>query len=340
MMSGMTSERSDRLVVAAAHSPALGRAAGVDLHSGVSVAIHAAREVIEEFRPELVVFFGADHRRAFRAVVPAFAIALAATSRGDRGAPEGVYDVPKEETRSLAAAVLTHGVDVAVAHRAALDHAFGLTALDLFGGVDRYPTIPVFVNSASPPLPTYVRAAALGRAVGAALADRPERILFVGSGGLAHDLPGFYEPDDGVDRTEDELLAHNARLNAELRRPGFTVGPEWDGELLAGLSGADDDWLGTIGTDVAERAGNGANEALTWVAAWAAGGHPLSTLAYDYSAEFGGSGAGVVLSEWAASELYDGSAIGDTTIADTSIGDRSIGVRSIGDEEIRWARSS
>jgi 2,3-dihydroxyphenylpropionate 1,2-dioxygenase len=298
-----TSGRPDRLVVAAAHSPALGRAVGLDLHSPVSAAIALAQAVVEEFRPELVVLFGADHRRAFRAVVPTFAVALAATSRGDRGAPEGVYDVPGGLARDLAAAVLDQGVDVAVAHRAALDHGFGLTALDLFDGVDRYPTIPVFVNSASPPLPSYRRAAALGRAVAAALAERPERILFVGSGGLAHDLPGFYVPDDGIERTEEELLAHNARLNAELRRPGFTVGPEWDHELLAGLSATAEDWLDVIGKDIAERAGNGANEALTWVAAWAAGGSPLSTLAYDYSAEFGGSGAGVAISAWAAAAI-------------------------------------
>src|SRR5664280_762120 len=83
-----------RLVVAAAHSPALGRAAGLDLHAPVAAAIERARRLVAAFDPQLVVFFGADHRRAFRAVMPAFAIALAATSRGDRGAPEGAYDVP------------------------------------------------------------------------------------------------------------------------------------------------------------------------------------------------------------------------------------------------------
>jgi 2,3-dihydroxyphenylpropionate 1,2-dioxygenase len=283
----------ERLVVAASHSPTLGSAAGVDLHAPVTAAIERARQVVARFDPELVVFFGADHRRAFRAVVPAFAIVLSATSRGDRGAPEGAYDVPAPLARELIAGVLERGVDVALAHRPALDHAFGLTAADLFGAVDAVPTIPVFVNAASAPLPTYRRAAALGRAIGAVLADRPERILFVGSGGLAHDLPGFYLADDGVERTEADLLEHNAKLNAELRRPGFTVGPDWDGELLAGLSGTDDAWLDAIGRDVAERAGNGANEALTWVAAWAAAGQPLTTLAYDFAPAWGGSGAAV-----------------------------------------------
>src|SRR5450755_41680 len=92
-----------RLAVAAAHSPALGRIAGVDAHAPVAAAIQHARQVVEAFDPELVVFFGADHRRAFRAVIPAFAIAVSATSRGDRGAPEGAYDVPASLARELVA---------------------------------------------------------------------------------------------------------------------------------------------------------------------------------------------------------------------------------------------
>ena len=288
-----------RLVIAAAHSPALGRIAGHDVHPPVVAAMAQARQLVSAFDPEVVVFFGADHRRAFRAVIPAFAVAVSATSRGDRGAPEGSYDVPATLARELIEGVLQQGVDVALAHRPALDHAFGLTAVDLFGAIDAVATIPVFVNAASPPLPTWPRAAALGRAVGSVLAERTERILFVGSGGLAHDLPGFYAVDDGLERTEEELLEHNARLNAELRRPGFTVGSQWDAELLAGLSGTADEWLNIIGRDVGERAGNGANEALTWVAAWAAAGQPLTTLAYDYEPIWGGSGAGVVASAWA-----------------------------------------
>jgi 2,3-dihydroxyphenylpropionate 1,2-dioxygenase len=293
--------RTDRLVVATSHSPALASAFGFPVAPEVLTALDSVRETVEQFAPDLVVLFGPDHRRAFREVVPSFAIALTATSRGDRGSPVGTYDVPAALARSVAASVVGAGVDVAVAYRPALDHGFGLTAVDLLGGVDVVPTIPVFVNSTSGPVPTFRRAAALGGAVGAALDDHPGRVLFVGSGGLAHDLPGFYAEDDGVDRTEDELLAHNARLNEELRRPGFAVGPEWDLELLAGLATSDEAWLGPIGVDVAERAGNGANEALTWVAAWAAAGRgPLTTLVHDFSPAGGGNGIGVVVSSWAA----------------------------------------
>jgi 2,3-dihydroxyphenylpropionate 1,2-dioxygenase len=299
-----TGGRPSRLVVAASHSPSLGAAFGVVVHEPLRDALDAARAVVRAFDPELVVFFGPDHRRAFRAVVPSFAIALTATSRGDRGAPTGRFDVPTELARDLAAAVLNQGVDVAVAHRVALDHGFGLTAVDLLGDIAAVPTIPIFVNSVSPPLPGYPRAAALGRAVGAALADRPERILFVGSGGLAHHLPGFTVADDGVEREEAELVAFYTRLNRELADPDLVLGPEWDQALLAGLANLPEPgaagWLDDIGRDPVGRAGNGANEALTWVAAWAAGGGPLTTLGYDFTRELSpGSGAAVVASSWA-----------------------------------------
>jgi 2,3-dihydroxyphenylpropionate 1,2-dioxygenase len=258
-----------------------------------SPAIHEAwvraRLVVADFDPELVVFFGTDHRRAFRDVIPTVAVALAATARGDRGGPLGDYDVPAELSRTLAEQLISRGVDVALAYRPQLDHAFGLTARDLLGGIGAYPVIPVFLNSASPPVPTLRRAAEIGRAVGDALGDRDERILFVGSGGLTHDLPGFYPLDDGIDWPEDERLRRNAELNARLRIPGLRFTPAWDRELLAGLATTDQGWLEEVGRDVATRGGNGANEAVTWVAAWAAGGEAVSVVGYEFDESHGAS---------------------------------------------------
>jgi hypothetical protein len=69
---------------------------------------------------------------------------------------------------------------------------------------------------------------------------------------------------------------------AELRVPGLRFTSDWDHELLAGLASTDDTWLDSVGRDIARRGGNGANEAITWVAAWAAGREPLATLAYEF----------------------------------------------------------
>lgn len=261
----------------------------------VWAAWEVARGIIDAFRPELVVFFGIDHRRAFRAVIPSVAIALAATARGDRNGPVGRYLVPGGLARELAGHLSRHDIDIAVAHDVALDHGFGHSARDLLGGIDRFPIIPVFINSASPPAPSFTRAAAIGDAVGTFFDDRDERVLFVGTGGLTHDLPGFYPPDDGAELTEDERIELYGRLNVELSVPGRSFGPEWDAEFLAGVTTHDRAWLGPVGSTAVERGGNGAPEAASWVAAWAAGREPLHVLAHEFDAAHS-SGAAVAVS--------------------------------------------
>jgi 2,3-dihydroxyphenylpropionate 1,2-dioxygenase len=111
-------------------------------------------------------------------------------------------------------------------------------------------------------------------------------VLFIGTGGLTHDLPGFYPADEGADLTEEERIALYARLNVELRVPGRTFGPEWDLAFLDGIRGTDRAWLDDVGRDVSLRGGNGANEVVSWVAAWAATGEPLDVLTHRFDAEY------------------------------------------------------
>ncbi|MFN8023535.1 MAG: hypothetical protein U0Q03_18545 [Acidimicrobiales bacterium] len=255
-----------------------------------------ARAAIEAFDPEVVVFFGIDHRRAFRSVIPSVAVALHATARGDRGGPLGTYSVAGDLARDVANHLSSRDVDLAVAYDVALDHGFGHSARDLLGGIDRYPLVPIFLNSASPPAPSFRRAATIGDVVGSFFDGRAERVLFVGTGGLTHHLPGFLPPDDGADLTEEERLELYGRLNRELFDPTLVFDGSWDREFLAGVQGSGRDWLGPIGTDVVRRGGNGANEAVSWVAAWAAGGRPLRVLAHRFDPVMGGNGAAVALS--------------------------------------------
>ena len=308
-----TSRTSDRLTICLSHAdpqetpgPAAFAFGSPLLHG----AWDQARQIMAAFDPEIVVLFGPDHRRAFREVIPTVAIALAASGRGDRDSPTGDYQVPADLARDLATSLVERDVDVALAYRPRLDHGFGLTARDLLGGLDARAVIPVFLNAASPPVVTVRRAAAIGRAVGDGLAQRSERILFVGSGGLTHDLPGFYPADDGVDYTEEERLVRIARLSQELRVPGRSFSPTWDSELLAGLAGTGHDWLDAVGHDVAGRAGNGGNEAVTWVAAWAAGGHPLTALAYEFNPAHS-SGTGVAVSAHVVPTETESQPVGD-----------------------------
>ncbi|GLY46508.1 hypothetical protein [Lentzea sp. NBRC 102530] len=279
----------NRLTVCASHLVTLPGAP----HGPVRSAIATARDAVSAFDPDLVVFFGTDHRRAFRTVVPTFAVVLSATAQGDVAGPVGSYDVPSSSGRALVADLVAHEFDVATAYEAALDHAFGHTARDLLGTITAKPVLPIFVNCASPPHATFRRAASLGRRVGEFFADR--RVLYVGSGGLAHDLPGFREPETGVVLTEEERQAWIKDVNERARREGTVraLVRKWDEEFLDGIGGTSWDWLDSIGADLVERGGNGAAECLTWTAAWAAGGRPLRTLAH----EFDTSGRAVVMSQ-------------------------------------------
>ncbi|MFD9704663.1 3-carboxyethylcatechol 2,3-dioxygenase [Lentzea sp. NPDC059081] len=268
----------NRLTVCASHLITLPSAP----HGPVRAAIGAAREAVTAFDPELVVFFGTDHRRAFRAVVPTFAVVLSATAQGDVDGPVGAYDVPSATARDLVADLVAHDFDVATAFDASLDHAFGHTARDLLGAIDAKPVLPVFVNCASPPHASFRRAAALGRRVGEFLASR--RVLYVGSGGLAHDLPGFREPETGEVLTEAERQAWIRSVNERARSEGTirSLVRAWDEEFLAGVAGTSWEWLDSIGDDLVSRAGNGAAECLTWTAAWAAGGEGLVAVAHEF----------------------------------------------------------
>jgi 2,3-dihydroxyphenylpropionate 1,2-dioxygenase len=288
---------SNRLTVCASHLITLPPEIMPGGGGAAREAVRAAQDIVATFSPDLVVMFGTDHRRAFRDVIPTFSVVLSAEARGDVHGPTGEYRVPEKLARDLAADLVAHDFDVALTYRAALDHAFGHTVVDLLGTVDAVPLVPVFVNCASPPVPSFARAAALGRQVGAFLAGRDERILFIGSGGLAHDLPGFRVPDDGRSMTEDERQAWIRAVNAEAREAGTirTLTADWDRAFLAGLTRTSTDWLPEINRDIVERAGNGAQEALTWTAAWAAGAAPLTTLAHEFTT----SGRAVVGSAWA-----------------------------------------
>ena len=279
----------NRLTVCSSHLITLPSAP----HGPVREAIGTAREAVEAFDPDLVVFFGTDHRRAFRSVVPTFAVVLSATAQGDVAGPVGTYDVPHAMGRELVADLIAHDFDIATAYSAALDHAFGHTTRDLLGAVDAKPVLPIFINCASPPHASFRRAASLGRRVGEFFADR--RVLYVGSGGLAHDLPGFREPETGESLTEEERQAWIKSVNERARAEGTIreLVREWDEAFLAGVGGTSWEWLDSIGVDLVERGGNGAAECLTWTAAWAAGGQALTTLAH----EFDTNGRAVVMSE-------------------------------------------
>jgi 2,3-dihydroxyphenylpropionate 1,2-dioxygenase len=264
------------MVVCASHSPAMTRdreqAQGPRFRAGLDVA----RSLIAEFDPELLVVFGSDHRRAFREVVPAFCVPSGAEGYGDMGSPAGRYDVPEELAAAMAAAALAAGFDIATSPGIRLDHGFGLTVEQLFGRLDALPVLPVFVNCASPPLAPVRRVFAFGEWVGQFVRQRAGRVLVIGSGGLSHSPPSLEAGTAGLSDEQRRELNRKGMPRARTR-----IDPGWDRAFLDALARAD--WPAVAGLSDAEIdvAGVGAHEIRTWVAACAAGGGPVATVAYE-----------------------------------------------------------
>lgn len=284
------STAAGQLVVCASHSPGLAR--DVDERQGLvfRAGMEAARSRVAAFAPDVVVFFGSDHRRTFTDIVPAFAIVTEAAGLGDLGSPTGRYDVPADTADRMAKHLLDHGFDVAVVRGARLDHGFGQTFAQLVGMLGGVPVLPVFVNCATPPLPACARVWELGEAVGRYTRGIAERPLFVGSGGLSHSPPSLEGTAVGLSDEE------RTRVNREGFEAAKTkIDPVWDREFLGRLSAYDRPALKSLTDDAIGLAGVGAQEVRTWLAAAAAGGVALQTVAYEPVPEWI-TGMGVAMS--------------------------------------------
>ncbi len=263
------------MVVCASHSPGMLRDTAAQYGHTFRAGVAEAALRVAAFAPELVVFFGSDHRRAFVDSVPAIAVMAAAEGLGDLGSAQGVYDVPVQVAEELAGRLLDRDFDVTVVRKVALDHGFGQTYSQLIGELPTIPVIPIYLNCATPPLGRPARAYALGRAVGEELASVGKRVLYIGSGGLSHSPPSLVASARGL--SDEERLAMND-AGRELART--KIRPDWDAHFLHRIA-ADPDSLATLTADEIAEAGVGANEVRSWLAAVAAGRTPMQTLAYE-----------------------------------------------------------
>jgi 2,3-dihydroxyphenylpropionate 1,2-dioxygenase len=233
--------------------------------------------LVADFDPDLVVLFGGDHRRAFRHVVPAFAVALSGETIAEAGHDGGKLDVAADLARDLADFLLDDGFDISVCRDVGLDHAFAQPLRDLSGALTAYPVIPVPINCATAPLPRAGRVLQFGAAVGDYLDTLEERVLVIGTGGLSHSPPSL-EVD-----VYDMSDAERARIIAAGAAAARTkIKPRWDRAFLDALSSWDTASLERMADTAHAEAGAGANEVRTWLAAGAAGGgKPLHCVIYE-----------------------------------------------------------
>ncbi|VWC72051.1 3-(2,3-dihydroxyphenyl)propionate dioxygenase [Burkholderia contaminans] len=248
----------------------------------------AARERVECFQPDLIVVFAPDHFNGFfYDMMPPFCIGARADAIGDFKSLAGTLPVPSDLAHGLAEGVLAADVDVALSYRMQVDHGCAQALEVLTGGLDRYPVIPVFINSVAPPMATLRRARLLGDAIGRHLARTDRRVLVVGSGGISHEPPvpeligATAEVAErliaGRDPSAESRAARQARTVAAARSfaagdsPLHPLNPEWDRAFLARLASGELTALDGVTNDAITRdGGKSAHEIRTWVAAFAA----------------------------------------------------------------------
>ena len=254
----------------------------------VERAGRAARERVEAFEPDLIVVFAPDHFNGFfYDVMPPFCIGARAQAIGDFKSMAGTLPVPGDLAHALAENVLAADIDVALSYRMQVDHGCAQALEVLTGGLDRYPVIPVFINSVAPPMATLRRARLLGDAIGRFFSRTNRRVLVVGSGGISHEPPvpeligATPEVAErliaGRNPTADSRAARQARTVAAAQAfakgdsPLHPLNPEWDRAFLERLASGELTAVdGMTNTAITRDGGKSAHEIRTWVAAFGA----------------------------------------------------------------------
>ena len=248
----------------------------------------AARERVRAFDPELIVLFAPDHFNGFfYDMMPQFCIGTAATAIGDFHSLAGALPVPADIAHALAESVLAAEIDVALSCRMQVDHGFADALEALTGALDRYPVVPIFINSVAPPMATLRRARLLGEAVGRFVSGTGKRVLVAGSGGISHEPPVPELIGASAEVAERLIAGRNPSVESRMARQARTVAaaqafvsgdsrlhplnPEWDRAFLAQLAAGDLATFDEMSNDAISRdGGKSAHEIRAWVAAFAA----------------------------------------------------------------------
>lgn len=317
---------SSAMMACLTHSPLVNiRPRPPEAEAALADHITACRDAVEAFDPDYIVFFANNHFAGFHwSLMPPFCIGTACTAVDDLGGFPGPVPVPQDDALALLSAVRADGFDPAVSYKMTVDHAVSQPLKRLFGSLERYPVIPIFISVFTPPFLPFQRSRLFGESVGRFIAGSGKKVLILGTGGLSHhpahyfplmgtgtpDVHG-YQLDGARGGTMDDAawlkrfsdmhqagalsVAEGRRTAAEMR-----LNPTFDQSFLDLVCSGD---LTTFDhrdqTDLIETAGVGTLELHTWIAATAAY-RQLSTVAplqqvYALTPEYG-VGYGMVYS--------------------------------------------
>ena len=149
-------------------------------------AMNELGKVLDETKPDAILFFGADHVETFSvSCVPSFAIVAGDRAIAKFAGREHNLPIHRELAEDiLNKLVVDHNFDMAYSEDAELGHAFSIP-FEYVIGKRNIPVVPFFTNVYVPPLPTPRRCEALGKALAQIVKptpidrpiDTPARIL-------------------------------------------------------------------------------------------------------------------------------------------------------------------
>lgn len=286
-------------LVAISHSPFW------DIHQNVEGAgrefvrgVDRARAQVAAAGADAFVVFGPDHfRNFFYDVLPPFCIGIeSVTGFGDYGTPKGELPVAGTLGQAIYESVTKAGFDPAFSLRMGVDHGISQPYAVLDPAM-RTPIVPIMVNASGAPRPSMRRCYEFGKAVGAAIraSSAAQRVVVLASGGLSH----WIRPVS-ADDPETPTDTRDYTINGRARAPEYSamrdaslkqriqegvdgeVNADWDRWFLDALAGGDLERIFAISdAELQSRAGNGAHELRTWLAAVGAWGGPVVSLAYE-----------------------------------------------------------
>src|SRR4051812_12305215 len=166
-------------------------------------AMNELGKVLDETKPDVIIFLGADHVETFSvSCVPTFCIVAGDTAHAKFAGREHKLPIHREMAEDILNKLVTdHNFDIAYSEDAELGHAFSIP-FEYVIGKRNIPVIPFFTNVYVPPLPTAKRCAALGQAFAEIIKGRKERVAIIASGGMSH-FPGttkYLHPEFDFDR--------------------------------------------------------------------------------------------------------------------------------------------
>ncbi|MBQ0961743.1 protocatechuate 3,4-dioxygenase [Ideonella sp. 4Y11] len=272
--------------VTTSHVPAIGKAIAKGLQSEpywkpFFDGFINVREWLKDARPDVVVVLYNDHGlNFFLDKMPTFAVGAAPTyTNADEG--WGIPTIPAfSGEQALSWHLIEHLVeqefDLTTCQEMLVDHAFTLP-MALLWPEQNWPVkvVPVCINTVQFPLPSAKRCWKLGEQIGQAVRawDSDARVMFLGTGGLSHQLEG--ERAGFINKDFDLAFMDS-----------LTTNPQWATQWNS--------------AELVEKAGTQGIELLMWLATRAALGDGAREVHRNYHIPISNTASGVMVMEPAA----------------------------------------